>query len=125
MADLKTFRKINNLTQTEVGDYLGIKKAFISSIENGKAGLPPDKFSKLINNDRGWNVNPLLVDTVINGNQNNVNNGHDQKITTDSTLIEAVRDAQIAIREAHQMAAKSQEQIDRLLGIIEKLNNIQ
>lgn len=59
MTELKTFRKINNLTQSEVGDYLGIKKAFISSIENGKAGLPKDKFTKLINNDRGWDTSML------------------------------------------------------------------
>lgn len=59
MTELKTFRKINNLTQSDVGDYLGIKKAFISSIENGKARLPKDKITKLINNDRGWDTSML------------------------------------------------------------------
>lgn len=60
MSDLKLFRNINNLKQTEIADYLGIGISFISQIENGKVNLPIDKFNKLINNDRGWDTAPLL-----------------------------------------------------------------
>lgn len=60
MSDLKVFRNINNLKQTEIADYLGIGISFISQIENGKVNLPIDKFNKLINNDRGWDTTPLL-----------------------------------------------------------------
>jgi hypothetical protein len=46
--------------------------------------------------------------TVVKGVQNNVNNGHDQTIGAGSReLLETIR--------------RQQEQIDRLLGIIEKL----
>ena len=68
MAKLKEFRKTNNITQSELGDYLGIKKSFISSIENGRAKLPEDKFTKLLHNDQGWDVSMLTEE----GNQMNI-----------------------------------------------------
>lgn len=61
MADLKLFRKQNNLTQDELGEYLGIKKSFISRIENGFHKLPHEKLSKLLGNNLGWNVSALLI----------------------------------------------------------------
>ena len=61
MADLKLFRKQNNLTQDELGEYLGIKKSFISRIENGFHKLPQEKLSKLLENNLGWNVSALLT----------------------------------------------------------------
>lgn len=61
MADLKQFRKQNNLTQDELGEYLGIKKSFISRIENGFHKLPHEKLSKLLENNLGWNVSALLT----------------------------------------------------------------
>lgn len=61
MADLKLFRKQNNLTQGELGEYLGIKKSFISRIENGFHKLPNEKLSKLLENNLGWNVSALLT----------------------------------------------------------------
>lgn len=61
MADLKQFRKQNNLTQDELGEYLGIKKSFISRIENGFHKLPQKKLSKLLENDFGWDVSALLI----------------------------------------------------------------
>lgn len=61
MADLKLFRKQNNLTQDELGEYLGIKKSFISRIENGFHKLPHEKLSKLLNNNLGWDVSSLLA----------------------------------------------------------------
>lgn len=58
-ADLKEFRIVNNLTQTQLGDYLGIQKGFVSKIENGKDKLPEPKYRKLINNPNGWDVSML------------------------------------------------------------------
>lgn len=58
-ADLKEFRIANNLTQTELGDYLGVQKGFISKIENGKDKLPEPKFRKLLQNPHGWDVSML------------------------------------------------------------------
>ena len=59
MEELRNFRKINHLTQDQLGDYLGIKKSFISRVENGQVALPSEKFKKLLNNDMGWDVSVL------------------------------------------------------------------
>lgn len=64
-ADLKEFRVVNNLTQTELGDYLGIQKGFISKIENGKDKLPEPKFRKLLNNPYGWDTSMLTQPDVV------------------------------------------------------------
>lgn len=56
MADIKAFRKANNLTQDELGTYLGTGKSFISLVENGRCALPDAKFSKILNNTMGWDI---------------------------------------------------------------------
>lgn len=60
MEELRKFREINHLTQDVLGSYLGIKKSFISRVENGQVALPFEKFTKLLNNDMGWDVGPLI-----------------------------------------------------------------
>jgi len=62
MIDLKGFRIANKLTQDELGAFLGIKKSFISKIEHGGARLPDDKFAKLLDNKKGWDVSMLSAD---------------------------------------------------------------
>lgn len=57
--DLKAFRKANNLTQEQLGDYLGIKKSFVSTIESGKDPMPKVKLSKLLSNPFGWDTSML------------------------------------------------------------------
>lgn len=111
-TQFRAFRKFNKLTQEEVADYLGVKKSFISQIETGRVDLPDDKFYRLLQNDQGWDVALLSGGTSVVGDGNAVNNGHDQTVSTDAGLV-------AALREAQAQNAKSQEQIDRLLGIIE------
>jgi transcriptional regulator with XRE-family HTH domain len=60
-SDLKAFRKANGLTQTVLGEFLGINKSFISTIESGKDPMPKDKLSKLIHNSRGWDTSMLVT----------------------------------------------------------------
>lgn len=57
--DLKAFRKANNLTQEQLGDYLGIKKSFVSTIESGKDPMPKAKLSKLLSNPYNWDTSML------------------------------------------------------------------
>ena len=115
-AQFRAFRKFNNLTQEDVASFLGVKKAFISQIETGRVDLPEDKYYRLLQNDRGWDVALLSGSTAIVGDGNAVNNGHDQTVAADAGLV-------AALREAQSQNAKSQEQIDRLLGIIEGFQN--
>lgn len=74
MIDLRTFRKVNGLTQDELGQFLGMKKSFISKIEHGKDKFPNSKFQKLMNNDQGWDVSMLKAptDQFVQGDNNMV-----------------------------------------------------
>lgn len=64
-SDLKAFRKVNNLTQEKLGEYLGIKKSFISTIESGKDPMPKDKLTKLLENPYGWDTSMLTQSTSV------------------------------------------------------------
>lgn len=57
--DIKGFRKSNNLTQSDLADYLGCSKAFISSVENGNRPLPLEMLSKMIDNVLNWDISML------------------------------------------------------------------
>lgn len=59
MNALKDFRKVNGLTQDELGAFLGVQKSFISKIENGRERLPDDKLRKLMANENGWDTTVL------------------------------------------------------------------
>ena len=59
MEELRNFRKVNHLTQDQLGEFLGIKKSFISRVENGQVSLPEDKFNKLLKNAMGWDISML------------------------------------------------------------------
>lgn len=59
VIDIKAFRELNNLTQKELADYLGIDKGFISAIEHGKSKFPKAKLTLLLNNPHNWDTSML------------------------------------------------------------------
>lgn len=59
VIDIKAFRELNNLTQKELADYLGIDKGFISAIEHGKSKFPKAKLTLLLNNPHNWDISML------------------------------------------------------------------
>lgn len=126
MIDIKLFRRANKISQQKLADYCGITQGAISQWESGLTKIPSDLLEKLLNNQEGWDTTPLMTGTSsVQGNNNTVNNGHDQKITADAKLVEALNNSQSAILKSQEIQQKSQEQIDRLLGIIEKLTKTQ
>lgn len=64
MVDLKTFRKVNGLTQMNVAAFLGVSAPFITKVERGDNKLPDDKLNKLLSNDRGWDTSMLTADVT-------------------------------------------------------------
>lgn len=60
VIDIKAFRKANNLTQSQLGDYLGFDKGFISAIEHGKSKFPKAKLTLLLNNPHNWDTSMLV-----------------------------------------------------------------
>lgn len=87
-SDLKAFRKANNLTQDKLGEYLGIKKSFISQVESGKCPLPQEKFNKLLDNPFGWDVS-ILKDNTLSG----MDHIRERRQISDEQLRSAVRQA--------------------------------
>lgn len=58
--DLRSFRNFYDLTQTELGKYLGVTNVFLSQIESGKSDMPDEKLLRLIDNDKGWDVDRFI-----------------------------------------------------------------
>ena len=63
-VNLRLFRKRNSLTQDNIAAYLGTTKGFISQVENGRAGLPDEKLQRLLDNDKGWNLEGLVKESI-------------------------------------------------------------
>jgi len=59
MEALKSFLFFNQLSQIEVAQYLGISKGYMSTLVAGRQSLPLALKIKLIENDKGWNVEYL------------------------------------------------------------------
>ncbi len=71
-VDLKGFRLANGLTQRDLAEFLEVSPPFICKIEAGQNKLPFAHFTKLIENDKGWETECL---TEPRGRALNVNNG--------------------------------------------------
>ena len=99
-TDLKEFRIVNNLTQTELGDYLGVQKGFISKIENGKDKLPEPKYRKIIGNPFGWDTTMLTKSEV------------SQSSTGDNTI--QVTGNNVDMRNINQSLAKDEKKVAEL-----------
>lgn len=64
-VNLRLFRKRNSLTQDEVALFLGTSKGFISQVENGRVKLPEDKVYRILDNDRGWNLDGFVKESIV------------------------------------------------------------
>lgn len=58
-VDFKRFRKLNNLKQKDIADYLGVTRSFVSQVESGSSPLPDDKLEKILTNEKGWDISML------------------------------------------------------------------
>ena len=104
-VDIKAFRKSNDLTQTNLGDYLGCTKAFISAIEKGLRPLPDEMYSKLIDNPNNWDISMLTQPE----------NPMTDEPKTDGLveyLERKVSDQEILIRELYQQIGMLEAKLD-------------
>ena len=60
---LKKFIQKNNIKQKDLADYLGVGKAQISTLVNGKSAVPRKHIYRLINNNKGWDTSALTEPT--------------------------------------------------------------
>ena len=121
--EYKLFISTNGLKQKDVADYLGVTNQFISQVIQGKCNLSSSKLKALLNNDKGWDVSMLTGPTTqqsLKGDNNLqiAGNNNQSHVNSSEALLRAIDE----IGEQRRLVAKSQEQIDRLLGIIERLD---
>ena len=114
MIDIKGFRKKNELTQDQLGEYLGVKKSFISMMESGKANVPKEKLTKLLNNPNGWDTSMLVESSapIINGDhiEQNGGRGNIGKIAGDSAAEIAALRRELEIIRQQLQETKEQNQ---------------
>ena len=120
---LMSYLKFKKISQAEFGRTIGVSSAYVASIrksiDKDKLSLIRSAFPDL---DLDWlqfgTGDMIVTAPIVTGDRNNVNNGHDQHVSTDAGLV-------AALREAQAQTSKSQQQIDRLLTIIETFQNSQ
>ena len=118
-------------TQQQIIERLGyVSKTYLSDLLGGKSPIS-EEFSERMKEKFGGNPKFLLegeggiwIDGTGNitqiGDHNTQVTGNDNTITVPTTLDKAIEE----ISEQRKLVAKSQEQIDRLLAIIEKMNGV-
>ncbi len=133
--ELKTFRKVNSLTQKELAQYLGIGESFISRIESGQVGLPKEHLSKILLNKEGWDTSPLENTGAISANGSVIVNGNNNHSSIDNRqyfsdspdvlraqidmLDERIKEKDAQIKEKDAQIKEKDAQIRQLLDIIQ------
>ena len=136
-VEIKQFRKVNHLDQSEVAEYLGVSRAQVSMIERGKSKLTNENLRKLIRNPYGWDVSMLPKDplsavnsVVINGsneiNNSTIDNRHYYSDSPDvlraqiDILDERIKEKDAQIKEKDAQIKEKDAQIKQLLDILAK-----
>lgn len=127
--ELKQFRKVNRLGQSEVAEYLGVSRAQVSMIERGKSRLTNENLRKLIANQFGWDISMLPRDPLAASSGvvfNGANEMHNSTIDNRHYYSESpdILRAQIdileeRIKEKDAQIKEKDAQIKQLLDIIQ------
>ncbi len=123
MIDLREFRKRNDLTQEQLGEYWGVGKSFISMMEGGRANVPRERLAKLISNPYGWDTSMLTegVVPIIEGDHTEQNGGKGNigKIAGDSSA------ELLALRKENELLRQQLEEVksqnEKYWAMIERL----
>lgn len=122
--DLKAFRKANFLTQSELGEFLGIQKPFISRIENGKEKLPRQQLMKLLENSKGWDTTMLVGDKNVVSAKASGHSSANATINYHSASTDNNTDALLSrIAELEQLLKEEKDRSQKYWAMIEKLMN--
>lgn len=120
---LSAYFREKGITQEEIAARLGVSQSYVNALLNDKKAFGKQQ-AKRWNELFGLSVNWLLtgdgnmLSNAITQNNQNGDNIQGTSVTVNKTEKEYL---EIIKRQSEQLS-KSQEQIDRLLSIIEKLN---
>lgn len=111
--DLKRFRAENKLTQVEIAELFGCNQSFISDIENGKKALPSDKLAVL--KEKYGDITKYITQEV----QSQIADGSSiiQQSAKGNNITQ--RTDGNTVNKFISLLEKKDEQIDRLISIIE------
>jgi len=119
---LRAYFEEKGITQEELAAQLGVSQPYVNALLNDKKSFGKKQAQKW-NELFGLSVNWLLTglgdmhsDSIIQNNQNG-DNIHGHSVTVNKTE----KDYLEIIKTQAEQLSKSQEQIDRLLSIIEKM----
>lgn len=122
---IKEFRKFTGLNFSKLAEEIGLNTVqTLYDIKNGKHGISKDVAEKIqakyLNVNIAWLLTGegemLIENSVVQNNQNG-DNIHGHSVTVNKTEKDYI---EIIKTQAEQLS-KSQEQIDRLLSIIERI----
>lgn len=127
MFDLKRFRREKKISQQDFASAMECGQSFISQIENGKDRMPDTWIDKIANIYSVTNIEEYIIpDNILEnqayygGDQSNINgdNINGNNVTVNKSNTDKLLDL-LASKESALI--KAQEQIDKLLVIIERL----
>ena len=124
--NLKLLRQSLGLSQVQLSTEIGLAQGYISELEKGKKQITDEVISKLC--DRyghdvvdEWMQEPPVVQQTVEGEINNFSGTGDVSVQNGNSIpMEAFNKMLDELAEQRKIVTKSQEQIDRLLGLLEK-----
>ena len=124
--NLKMLRQSLRLSQVQLSTEIGLAQGYISELEKGKKQITDEVVTKLY--DRfgkdiveEWMQDSPVVQQTVEGEINNFSGTGDVTVQNgDSIPMEAFNKMLAEIAEQRKIVSKSQEQIDRLLNLLEK-----
>lgn len=117
--DIALLRRDLGLKQAEFAYELGIKQPYLSEIENGKKPVTDEIYERIRNK---WGVNTcdkyaITSQASATGDNNTQIAGNSNQVNCSSSFDKALEE----IAAQRRLVEKSQEQIDKLLVVIDRL----
>lgn len=124
--NLKLLRQSLGLSQVQLSTEIGLAQGYISELEKGKKQITDEVMNKLYERFgtdvvEEWIQEIPAVQQTVEGESNNVSGTGDVTVQNcNSVPIEAFNKMLEEIAEQRKIVSKSQEQIDRLLNLLEQ-----
>lgn len=124
--NLRLLRQSLGLSQVQLSSEIGLAQGYISELEKGKKQITDEVINKLSNRYgeeivEQWMQGTPVVQQTVEGEINNFSGTGDVTVQSgDSIPVDAFNKMMAEIAEQRKIVSKSQEQIDRLLNLLEK-----